>query len=59
MATNQPDDFNENMLDLIDFAIDNLKNARSAVGDGAAVLEGLLGAQRRIQQAIEYYYPED
>lgn len=52
-------DFRCDMLDLIHYAQDNLDNAEMAVGDeGCAVLEGLLGAQRRVSQAIELYFSD-
>lgn len=52
-------DFENNMRDLINYAQDQLTNAHNAVGkEGCAVLEGLLGAQRRIAQAIEDYFTD-
>ena len=51
------EDWEHDLLDLIEYAQDNLNNAKRSVGDeGCVVLEGLIGAQQRIAQAIEHYF---
>ncbi len=56
---NHADDFANDMYDLLDWTVDHVTAARHAVGvEGCAVLESLLRARSRIDDAIACYLAE-